>query len=67
MYVCLGEWLSFVLLVLAYITLCLSRQIDLGLLTGWRRHLKIDRFIANTSALGPREAQEPGVSRGITG
>ena len=34
-----------------------SRQVDLGLLAGWRGHLKIGRFIANTPALGPREAQ----------
>ena len=47
----------FVLLVLPYITLFLSRQVDLGLLTGWRGHLKIGRFIASSPALGPREAQ----------
>ena len=27
-----------------------------GVADGWRGHLKIDRFIAHTPALGPREA-----------
>ena len=56
-YVCLGGRLSSVLLVLPQIALCFSREVDLGLLTGWRGHLEIGRFIANPSALGPREAQ----------
>ena len=46
-----------VFLVLPYTAFCFSRQVDLGLLTGWRGHLKIDRFFARTPALGPREAQ----------
>ena len=49
--------------------LCFSQQVDLVFLTGCRGHLKIDRFIANTPALGPREAQVhnqmfPGALRG---
>ena len=31
----------FVLPVLPYIALFFSRQVDLGLLTGWRGHLKL--------------------------
>ena len=58
-----------VLLVHPYISLFFSRQVDLGFLTGWRGHLKIDRYIPNTLALGPREAQVhyqmfPGALRG---
>ena len=49
--------MPFVLLVLPLIALCFSRQADLGFLMGWRKHLKIGRFIADTPALGPREAQ----------
>ena len=52
-----GVMAAFVFPVLPYITLCFSREVDLGLLTGWRGHLKIYRSIADTPALGPREAQ----------
>ena len=52
-----GKMAAFVFLVLPYTALCFFRQVDLGLLTGWRGHLKIERFIANTPAPGPREAQ----------
>ena len=64
-----GGMALLVLLVHLYITLFLSRQVDLGFLTGWRGHLKFDRYIPNTLALGPREAQVhyqmfPGALRG---
>ena len=54
---CLGGWLSLVLLALPQIALYFFGKIDLGLLTGWRGNLQIDRFVAHIPALGPREAQ----------